>query len=306
MKKLLISLFVISSLFYGNHIYAEDNQEMYFIDAHSQIDHEVSGINLVLERMADNNVKTTLLATRGKRNWRDILEWNSSHSDKIIPLIRTKGKHYQNNSREYYKSIKRQIETGKFQGPAEILIYHVQKGHKAPEVAVDLTDKRVSILLDVALANDWPFIIHIEFASLYGDKRKQHMNDLKELLNKYPNHPFALIHMGQLQPDEVSNLLGNYSNLHFITSHADPLTVNNSRQPWVNIFEGYQFKKAWKTLFIAYPEKFIFALDNVWASQWEYSYNEKMEYWRKALSKIPQSTSRLIAHGNAERLWNLK
>ncbi len=93
MKKLLISLFVISSLFYGNYIYAEDNQELYFIDAHSQIDHQVSGINLVLERMADNNVKTTLLATRGKRNWRDILEWNSTHPDKIIPLIRTKDKH---------------------------------------------------------------------------------------------------------------------------------------------------------------------------------------------------------------------
>jgi len=94
MKKLLISLFVISSLFYGNHIYAECNQELYFIDAHSQIDHQVSGVNLVLERMADNNVKTTLLATRGKRNWEDILEWNSTHPDKIIPLIRTKGKHY--------------------------------------------------------------------------------------------------------------------------------------------------------------------------------------------------------------------
>ena len=50
------------------------------------------------------------------------------------------------------------------------------------------------------------------------------MNDLKELLNKYSKHPFALIHMGQLQPDEGSNLLENYSNLHFITSHADPVT----------------------------------------------------------------------------------
>jgi len=125
MNKILISLFVISSLFYGNHIYAEDNQELYFIDAHSQIDHQGSGINLVLERMTDNNAKTTLLSTRGKRNWRDILEWNSTHSDKSIPLLRTKGKHYQDNSREYYKSIKRQIETSKFQGLAEVLIYHM-------------------------------------------------------------------------------------------------------------------------------------------------------------------------------------
>ena len=132
-------------------------------------------------------------------------------------------------------------------------------------MAVDLTDKRVSNLLDVGLANGWPFIIHIEFASLYGDKRKRHMNDLKALLNKYQKHPFALIHTGQLQPDVGSNLLENYSNLYFMTSHADPVTVNNSSQPWVNIFDDYQSKKAWKTLFIAHPERFIFAIDNVWA-----------------------------------------
>ena len=72
MKKLLVSLFVVSSLFYGNYIYAEDKQELYFMDAHSQIDDQVSGVNLFLERMADNNVKTTLLATRGKRNLTDI------------------------------------------------------------------------------------------------------------------------------------------------------------------------------------------------------------------------------------------
>ena len=304
-KKLLIRLFIITSLLYGYHIHAEDNRELYFIDAHSQIDHQVSGINLVLERMAANNVTTTLLATRGKRNWREILEWNTAYPDKIIPLIRSKGKDYQNNSPEYYKRINRQIDTGKFQGPAEILIYHAQKGTKAPEVVVDFTDKRVTVLLDPALVNGWPFIIHVEFASLHGGKRRQHMNDLKVLLNKYPKHPFALIHMGQLQADEVCNLLEAHSNLYFITSHVDP-SVSNSRQPWVNIFDGYQFKKVWKSLFIAYPERFIFALDNVWAKHWGITYDEKMEYWRRALSKLPQTSSHLIAHGNAERLWKLK
>jgi hypothetical protein len=44
----------------------------------------------------------------------------------------------------------------------------------------------------------------------------------------------------------------------------------------------------------------------VWASHWEDSYSEKIEYWREALSKLPESTSLLIAHGNAEGLWGLK
>jgi len=132
------------------------------------------------------------------------------------------------------------------------------------------------------------------------------MGDLQKILKKYPGHPFALIHMGQLQPDEVSKLLDHHSNLHFITSHADPVTANSSKQPWVNLFDGYRFKRAWKRLFIENSEKFIFAIDNVWAGHWGNIYNEKMEYWKKALSELPVNVSHMIAHGNAERLWDLK
>jgi len=48
------------------------------------------------------------------------------------------------------------------------------------------------------MANGWPFIIHIEFASLYGDKRKQHMNDLKEL-SKIPQSTSRLIAHGNAE-----------------------------------------------------------------------------------------------------------
>jgi predicted TIM-barrel fold metal-dependent hydrolase len=306
MKKILINLFLFAPLLCCSSLYAKEYQDLYFIDAHSQVDHKVSGINTVLERMKANNVKKTLLATRGKRHWQEILDWNSKYPNKIIPLVRSKGKHYQNKTRKYYKSIELQIETGEFHGVAEILIYHAQKGYKAPEVAVDLTDERVSVLLDKALINSWPFIIHIEFAALSGSEKKYRMYDLQKMLKRYPDHPFALIHMGQLQPDEASKLLNHHSNLHFITSHADPVTVNNSKQPWVNLFDGYRFKKAWKRLFIENPEKFIFAIDNVWVHHWGNIYNEKMEYWKKALSELPENVSHMIAHGNAERLWNLE
>ena len=222
--------------------------------------------------------------------------------------MRTKGKHYQNNTRKYYKSIKRQIETDKFQGPAEILIYHAQKGHKAPEVAVDLTDKRVAILLDVALANGWPFIIHIEFASLYGDKRKLHMNDLKELLNKYPKHPFALIHMGQLQAKEARQLLSEHPNLHLMTSKSDTFTSKwGSRQAWINMFIGKKLKGDWKALMVDYPDRFVFALDNDWAERWQKGENRRrIGMWRNALAELPPTVAHAVAHGNAERLWNLK
>jgi hypothetical protein len=49
----------------------------------------VSGIDVVLKRMSDNNVKTTLLSTMGKTHWLDILDWSSANPVKIALLIRS-------------------------------------------------------------------------------------------------------------------------------------------------------------------------------------------------------------------------
>ena len=301
-------LFTIAVLLYGGHINAEESPDLYFIDAHSQIDHKVGGVDVVLKRMSTNNVTTTLLSTRGKRSWRDILDWSSKYPTKIAPLIRSKGKDYQNNTPKYYKNVRKQIETGEFVGAAEILVFHAQKGNKAPKVAVDLADERVSLLLTESLSQDWPVVIHIEFASLHGRERQRYMDGLSSLLEKHPRHPFVLIHMGQLHHQQVQELIAHHPNLYFLTSHTDSVTVNDSKQPWVNIFSlhGQHFKEHWKNLFISYPYRFIFALDNVWDYHWQASYDKKMKYWRTALSELPENSAHLIAHGNAERLWKLK
>ena len=308
MSKLGKIFIIVAVLLYSSHVNAEESRDLYFIDAHSQIDHKVGGVDIVLKKMLANNVATTLLSARGKRNWRDILDWNSKYPTKIKPLIRSKGKHYINNSSKYYKRVRKQIETGKFIGAAEILVFHAQKGNKAPEVEVDLTDDRVSLLLTESLSQDWPLIIHIEFGSLHGQERQRYMNGLKSLLEQYPKHPFVLIHMGQLLHDQVQELIEHHPNVYFLTSHTDPETVNNSKQPWVNIFSlsGNHFKDSWKKLFNAYPSRFIFALDNVWDHHWQHSYDRKMKYWNKALSELRENTAGLIAHGNAERLWKLR
>ena len=96
MKRLIFTLLILS--FAASAIAAdltikrEERPDLYFIDAHSQIDHKVGGVDVVLKRMSTNNVTTTLLSTRGKRSWRDILDWSSKYPTKIAPLIRSKGK----------------------------------------------------------------------------------------------------------------------------------------------------------------------------------------------------------------------
>ncbi|MCS5622916.1 MAG: amidohydrolase [Candidatus Marinimicrobia bacterium] len=305
LKTLLLSLSLMLSL--SQSTLADNQSELYFIDAHSQVDHIMPGLDLILENMRNNNVKKTLLSIRYKRDWKEVVSWNKKHPDEIFPLISTKGDAGKNLS-----TIEAQIKSERMYGSAEFLAYHAKKVMKSGFVASErnhnlFKDKKAVYLLEDSLKNGYPFLIHIEFGYLwqYPEKRKWHMNNLIKLLEKHPEHPFILIHMGQLEEDEVSELLKRFSNLHFMMSRTGPI-ASGSEHPWTIMFDEYEFIGNWDKLLIKYPTKFIFALDNVFKKHWLFKYDERMEYWNNIMKTLPKGVAHAIAHGNAERLWNLK
>jgi len=163
---------------------------------------------------------------------------------------------------------------------------------------------QVQKALKAALAKGWPFIIHIEFAAT--NAREVFMKKMEAMLEKNPEHPFALIHMGQLEAKDAAPLLAKHANLHFLTSHANPIKKAKSSQPWIDPFDGGQsLAPRWKALFTKYPDNFIFAVDNVWEDDWGDNYVKQAALWRKALAELPADVASKVAHGNAERLWKL-
>jgi len=145
--------------------------ELYFIDAHSQVDTAVP-INKVISLMNSVGVRQTILSARGNLKGKDLLKFSNENHGRITPAVRTKGKPYNTDSKKYYEMLKKQTASNQYQAIAEILLYHAQKGNKAPEVIVYPDDKRVRTALKIAIERGWPFIVHIEFASLQGEKRK--------------------------------------------------------------------------------------------------------------------------------------
>jgi len=125
------------------------------------------------------------------------------------------------------------------------------------------------------------------------------------MLNNNRSTPILLIHMGQLQPSEAEAFLKAHDNFYMLTSHADPYTTEKSSQPWTTMFAGRKLKPEWKNLIQQYPDRFVFALDNVWAEHWQTNYDKKINLWRNALGELDPATAAKVAHGTAERLYSL-
>jgi hypothetical protein len=279
--------------------------ELYFVDAHSQVDREVDDLGLILRDMDRNGVYRTILAARSDRTPDEVAAFAGDSGGRIVPAIRTKSGAYAANRRGYYDKLDEQDASGQFTAMAEILLYHAQKGDKAEEVDVLASDPRVQYALGIARREGWPFVIHIEFASLHGRHRRQHMQAMEEMLEKFPGQPFCLNHMGQLSLDEVTRLIHDHPNLYFLTAHTNPYIIQRSQEPWTNIFRGRELEPRWKALIVSHPRRFVFALDNVWARHWRDYYDQQMDYWRRAVAGLPEPAASLLAHGNAERLWGL-
>ncbi len=305
-KRLIFSLLLLPGLvFLTSSLKPVFATELYFIDAHSQLDHTLDDPELVIQRMNEFNVYRTILTARSKRQPGEIADLAERYPQRIVPAVRTKSGAYNKDSPKYYKKMKKQLNSGRFEAMAEILLYHAQKGDKAPEVVVYPDDARVEFALQAAIEHDWPFVIHIEFASLRGEQRQRFIRGMKQLLKVNPEHPIVLNHLGQLRVAELAPLLQQYPNLHVLTAHTTPVIIRNSRQPWTNMFDGKRLTPEWKALVIQYSKQFMFALDNVWSRHWRDFYPEQMAYWQSALADLPGDVAHAVAHGNAERLWQL-
>jgi predicted TIM-barrel fold metal-dependent hydrolase len=280
--------------------------ELYLVDAHSQLDEDVSDLGLIIRRMDAAGVYRTILAARSGRKPGEVADFATQHPQRIVPSVRTKSDAFDKNPANWRKSILAQVNSGRFQAMAEMLLYHAKKGNKAPEVRAYPEDELVKFALAAAAQRNWPFVVHIEFASLSPPERERFMGGFEALLSQHPQLPFLLNHVGQLQPPEAARLIKTHANFHLLTAHTTSVITRESREPWTRMFEGDQLTPAWKELMLAHPDRFVFALDNVWYRHWDAYYLEQVKQWRHALAELPPSVAHAVAHGNAERLWRLE
>ncbi len=68
------------------------------------------------------------------------------------------------------------------------------------------------------------------------------------------------------------------------------------------ISEGGKLTPEWRTLFDAFPDRFLIGSDTWIPQRWQ-AYGELMEGYRAWLGQLPRTVADRIAHGNGERLF---
>ena len=283
---------------------AQAAEEIPFIDAHSQV---AAGLDMneIIPLMDKAGVRRVILSARNDRSPDEIADFAAANPGRITAAVRTKGNAFNRNTPGFDALLKAQLGRREFSAMAEVILWHARKGNKAPEMIISLDSPQAQKALSLALQRAWPFIAHIEFAAAGWD-RDSFMEKFEATARSHPGHPFALIHMGQLDPGEAGRLIQAHPNVYFLTSHSNPINKAESNQPWANLFSGERLAPEWKALFIKHRDRFVLAFDNVFAEHWGPFFLEQAALWRGALADLPAEVAHAVAHGNAERLWKLQ
>lgn len=276
--------------------------EIPLIDAHSQLP-DAKTADRVIRLMDEAGITHMILSFRGDGKARDVIALAQANPGRVTPAIKIKGNNWPKGGKKFINQVKNQLNTGAFGAIGEALIYHAEKGNKAPEWTVLPTDQQFRHVLDVARKFDWPVITHIEFRA--APDRDRFMALLETLLADNRDLAFPLIHMAQLGTEDVERLIAKHPNVYFMTSHSNPITIVNSNQPWTNMFSGDELNSEWRKLLVAHSDRFILNFDNVWPEDWGSQYLQQVTLWRRALARLPSDAAHKIAHENAERLWKL-
>lgn len=278
------------------------------VDAHSQGRHTIE-FNEILKLMDRAGVSHTLLALNGhdrrRTRTKKLLSFAGRYPDRITPAVRAKGRPFRSgDASRYERFLSSQYDLLGFGAIGEVLFWHAKKGggrEQFEEVVASFDDDRVKAALSLAKRRRWPFVAHVEFA---GADDPQLMAAFETFIRVNADHPFVLIHMGQLEPPDVERLINTHRNIYFMTSHATSIWRNKG-YGFIDMFDGSDLTPAWKDLMIRHSSRFVLGFDMVTERDWQNIYVETVELWRAALIRLPEPVREAIAHQNAERLWRL-
>ena len=117
---------------------------------------------------------------------------------------------------------------------------------------------------------------------------------LAQIFTLNPNAKVIWAHTGFSVPTErVAALMKQHAGLMGELSYRNDIT------------EDGKLSKQWRTLFTAYPDRFLLGSD-CWVTERWAQYGEIMSYYQRWLAELPRDVGLQVAHRNAERIFGIK
>ena len=315
------------------------------IDAHSQFGCEISASRVRQAIVGNGIAHTLLSARgcRGEEaltSHRRVLKLVQSLEGRASFLISTKLAGMSQSGAESGKKGSLELSRANKQlfeasvGFAEVLVQHAPhetKQLRFDGLHLDLKSTRIQDAMSLAIDRKVPLILHLELNDNEAQS-SQILEQLRHVLSENPQHDVVLIHMAQATPEEARSLIESHGNIHFMTSTAGALAAfavararsgkHKAQAGWVNLladppkpnpYNGWladylptmKWNDDWKKLIEAHPERFVFAVENVFGSHGTRRYPVKLKIWRTAFSLLSEKAAKTVACANAKRLWKL-
>jgi len=274
------------------------------IDVHSQVDGKTD-LSSIVPMLDQAGIHKVVLSTRFKQPSIDVIALARQHPTRIIPAAKTKTKAFMKGQAGYPDDFLEELGRYDYKAMAEVIMWHAaKKGVGAGRAVIQPDDPRIKPMIKAAREGGYPYIVHVETGDMGWDKGG-YVEKLEKLFAANRDIAFGMIHMAQMDMDDVTTLLPRHPNLFFITSHSNPVTIGFSKLPWTRMFDSESLKPQWKSLIEAHPDRFVLGFDNVFHFHWEGRFIPQVRVWRKALAELPDDVAHMVAHRNAERLWKI-
>jgi predicted TIM-barrel fold metal-dependent hydrolase len=275
-----------------------------WIDAHCHLASDachdgLCGADLIVKSMDEAGVAVAVLFSLDQGLSSEVIDAALRYPDRIVPLRGRDGLDIEDPaSLELYR---RDLETGLFHGVGEIRTRHGWYGADDPP--------NHPVLLSLwALAGEFgvPALVHMGTRPPGEDQAAlpaEWLADWERALEQTPSTTFIWAHSGPSRPEVLRGLLERHPNLYADLSALNPVffEVRGRAVPPELMIDGPD----WIQLLEDHSDRFLFGTDNYTAEAYTGTADLVAYVRDEVFSQLSAEAIEAIAHGNAERVYNI-
>jgi len=239
---------------------------------------------------------------------------NELYPDRFVPTtVHGDGKLWHSSDRGFLEKLEKDVLSGKYFAMGEFEARHYQSSTNSRDIHMPVDSEAFDAVFGLSSQTGIPFLLHHEAEDTL-------LPELERMLTKYPNAKLIWCHVGRnrnpktwkrfTSTETIRELLKKYPNLYFdlvqskpggryhMTGYLDAIMYDPSRP-------GGILEPEWKTLFEAFPDRFVIGSD---ANTGRFNeYDRVMDTFRSIVFKtLRKDVAEKIAFKNAWKLMTGK